>query len=554
MWLALNMPETLSDRYAELLSGNYDCADRIVLNAYFRMGHTAGGFRVWWRTLTGSEETLDNTHLMRMAGRFSRRVHGYAKAEAIPLVHCQAGQHKHELAEEYLAKTQIAQGLFLILVGRAQAPVWDVTTNHHHIEPKRPMPYVNHYSFHILDPEWGHITIKISGHPPFPAQVILNGHEYVACQAAKAGIRFTKEGNCFTEISDAAGLARIADTLSGQQAIGRLQSVCERWIYSSCLCFGLELEEQKRSGFHYQYSNYQVEYSRNLIFSSGREMDEVFQALIDRSRVLLDLQKVKTILGSHRRPKFHWRKNNSAQWEVAVEKPAYDLTIFKLHCGKLTLKIYTKGERLLRIEVVVHNTGALQCGRSLEKFPQILMQARGILQRFMDALSCIDQCFIADSMLEELPAPSSVGKTKVGGIDLNKARMRWVVEAVIALCVSPSPQGFTASELARQVRLLSNQAESDYGSRPAAYDLKKLRAKNLVQRIGQTRRYQSTASGLRAMVAVVVLRNKAIKPLLVAAQRRRKSRGAQNPRPIDRHYETIRMAMQGVFDELGLAA
>ena len=97
-----------------------------------------------------------------------------------------------------------------------------------------------------------------------------------------------------------------------------------------------------------------------------------------------------------------------------VEKPAYDLTIFKLHCGKLTLKIYTKGERVLRIEVVVHNTGALHCGRSLEKFSQILILARDILQRFMDALSCIDQCFIADSMLEELPAPSSVGKTKVG--------------------------------------------------------------------------------------------------------------------------------------------
>ena len=105
---------------------------------------------------------------------------------------------------------------------------------------------------------------------------------------------------------------------------------------------------------------------------------------------------------------------------------------------------------MLRIEVVVHNTGTLQCGRSLEKFPQILMLARDILQRFVDALSCIDQCFIADSMLEELPAPSSVGKTKVGGIDLNKARMRWVVEALIALGVSPSARGFTASELARR--------------------------------------------------------------------------------------------------------
>jgi len=32
---------------------------------------------------------------------------------------------------------------------------------------------VNHYSFHILDRDWGHLTIKISGHPPFPAQVML---------------------------------------------------------------------------------------------------------------------------------------------------------------------------------------------------------------------------------------------------------------------------------------------------------------------------------------------------------------------------------------------
>jgi len=40
------------------------------------------------------------------------------------------------------------------------------------------------------------------------------------------------------------------------------------------------------------------------------------------------------------------------EWEVAVERPTYDLTIFKLHCGKLTLKIYTKGERVLRIEAV----------------------------------------------------------------------------------------------------------------------------------------------------------------------------------------------------------
>ena len=94
---------------------------------------------------------------------------------------------------------------------------------------------------------------------------------------------------------------------------------------------------------------------------------------------------------------------------------------------------------------------------------------KSVLERFADALSCIDQCFIADEMLEQLPAASRVGKTIVGGIDLNKARMRRVIEALLAL--SSSPNGFTASEVAARVRALSKQSPSQYGPRHAAYDL-----------------------------------------------------------------------------------
>jgi len=110
MYSMQDMPESLSDRYADLLTGSYDCVDRIVLNAYFRMGHDPGGFRLWWRALTGSDDTLDNTHLMRLAGRFSRRIRGYAKAKRIPVVDCRAGERKHDLAEEYLAKKTSPRG------------------------------------------------------------------------------------------------------------------------------------------------------------------------------------------------------------------------------------------------------------------------------------------------------------------------------------------------------------------------------------------------------------------------------------------------------------
>jgi hypothetical protein len=80
------------------------------------------------------------------------------------------------------------------------------------------------------------------------------------------------------------------------------------------------------------------------------------------------MHKSTTLLAPRKPHAVFWRMvimQRSAEWEVAVERPVYDLTIFK-HCGKLTLKCYTKGERVLRIEAMVHNTQQLDCGRSLE--------------------------------------------------------------------------------------------------------------------------------------------------------------------------------------------
>jgi hypothetical protein len=112
-------------------------------------------------------------------------------------VYCAPGERKHEIADEHLSSTQGKPGLFLVLVSKAPALVWEAqmtgTGKLGQLVPKEPWPYVNHYSFHILDPDWGHVTIKMSGHPPFGAQVILNGHEYVAAQAQKAGVGFTKQ-------------------------------------------------------------------------------------------------------------------------------------------------------------------------------------------------------------------------------------------------------------------------------------------------------------------------------------------------------------------------
>ena len=336
------MADDFAARYAGLLAGSYDCVDRIVLNAYYPMGNTAGGFRTWWRRLIGGSDAeadavLDNTHLMRLAGRFARRVRAWAADNAVPVIDCKAGERKHLIAEEYLRTHSVGPGVFMVLVSKAPAMVWDVRRSADgtvigNLARKR--TYVNHYSFHIMDRQWGHLTIKMAGHAPFGAQVLLNGHEYVAVAAQGEGIGFTKEGNCFTGTTDPAGLAQIADTLSQDAAAGRLSQVTGRWIYTGCLVFGLDLADQQRTCFTYAYSVYQVEYSRNLLFHSGRQMEDIFDAVVDRTRSRLDVPQVITLFGAKTRPRTA-RGRRPPRLEVAIETPAYDLTKFKVHSGNL---------------------------------------------------------------------------------------------------------------------------------------------------------------------------------------------------------------------------
>jgi len=170
--------DDFTERYRNLLTGWYDCVDRIVLNAYYPMGNTAGGFRTWWRRLIGGSDAeadavLDNAHLMRLPGRFARRVRAWAKANAVPVIECRAGERKHQIAEEYLAGHSVGPGVFMILVARARATVWKVKRSAAGVigNLEKKTEYVNHYSFHIMDPAWGHLVIKMSGHPPPGAQV-----------------------------------------------------------------------------------------------------------------------------------------------------------------------------------------------------------------------------------------------------------------------------------------------------------------------------------------------------------------------------------------------
>jgi hypothetical protein len=262
---------------------------------------------------------------------------------------------------------------------------------------------------------------------------------------------------------------------------------------------------------------------------------------------------VKTIFGSKHRPLFQWKKGRtSPRCEAVVERPVYDLTIFKVHFGKLTVKMYSKGECVLRIEVIVHNTKQLHCRRRIDQLPQIIALLKGILERFLKVLRGIDISFIDNGRLETWPLASKVGQTRVGGIDVNRPRMRAVMEGVIGLSVNPP--GFTASDLAGRVKEILGDSIPDYDARRASYDLKKLRGKDLIRRIKRSRFYEASPEGLRAMAGFIVLREKVLIPLLAGAGNRKPGRKPSNRFEIDVHYENIQREMQNIFETIGIAA
>ncbi len=486
--------DDLSLHYQEKLEDQYDCIDRIVVNGYIGKLQIPGGFRNWYRDFNGDDKDLNQNRLIKFAGRFSRRIYAFAEKKGIPIIECKTEERKNLIANEYLPEDKNNCGLFLILKGRASANIWEIATSKTgSINIQRKLSFVNHYYFHIMDKHWGHVTIRMCSHPPFNCMIILNGHEFTERKLIEKNISFEKTDNCFTAYDNGSTLTQVADTCS----IGQLEGVCNRWI-SGCLWFGIDYDAQQRTDLKFKYSIYQVEYSRNLLFKCGSQLDQVYQSIIDQTRRNLNVERIKTMFGKKYRP--HYRKSGNSALRVSIEIPDYNLTVFKIHFGALTLKLYDKGERTLRAEVVVHNAKDLKCKRGLEHFGIICEKLKSIMQCFLNNLLHAHVSMISDNELQNLVSCQKKGKQKISGINPFKKIDVCVMHAVMAVCYKPF--GFsTANVIQKLIKMYGLKLKPTQ----VAYVLKKLKAKRIILTEKGKRKYHISSNGLQIILGIIVI-------------------------------------------------
>ena len=92
---------------------------------------------------------------------------------------------------------------------------------------------------------------------------------------------------------------------------------------------------------------------------------------------------------------------------------------------------------------------------------------------------------------------------------------------------SPDPHGFAVGDFAAKVHAITGTSSAAYSVRQAAYDLRKLRGKQLVDKLARTRRYRDPPLAARTIAALLALRDQVIAPILAAV---RSPRLDANPR------------------------
>jgi hypothetical protein len=205
---------------------------------------------------------------------------------------------------------------------------------------------------------------------------------------------------------------------------------------------------------------------------------------------------------------------------------------------------------VLRVEATCHNAAELGCGSVLGRLPDIIGRLGEMAGRFCTTLDCASVGSLTDGFLDELPRPATLGATRVGGIDLGSLRARRAMAAIAAL--SAAPKGFSVADLVAKVQRLSGQGTDSYSARQAAYDLRKFRAKHLVDKPGRARRYHVTPEALSTITAVTIIRDKVLAPLLGEVRKPRRVVTRKNWTPIEHDYEKLRSGMEDLFGHLGI--
>jgi len=539
------------DRLSELLGHHvqfsYTALDRIVLNGYIERLQRPETLVHFFHQVAGVS-CIEPAVLSQRTDRYKGWVRSYTGDHQIPVLPAAKGQRKEDLVLPYYRRLQGAEGVACVLTSMEQGRTFVSYTprfappsgdpNYRLIKACRKQ--FPHYYFYVLDPVMGPMSLRVATYFPFNVTCYLNGHSFIAPELTRQGIAFQKEDNAFLGVADVAALQAAADRLTPEV----LRQRCDHWAEQLTPRFS----DREREAINpvYRYSIAQIELATDVIFKRAAPLRALFQRAVDIGLLLGGADQATHLFGRRINRRYQ------GKLQTVLDRRNEGQPVLRSYYQTSFAKLYVRSYRLLRAETCINNTYHLGIGRRLENLPALTERMATTNRRYLDWQAELLDSTVDTGQLAELTQPTLVGRRRIPGIKLHDDRVMRLLEALL------HPAGLVADWTSRDAlaRVLQRHqlAETDYRLSQLRYDLSKLRAKGLVERIGKTRRYRLTTLGLKLGVLLVKARTRLLGPLCTLATEARRRLPTRNPSAVEAAMRQLDADFNTLCQTLGLVA
>jgi hypothetical protein len=541
------------DRLSELLGQAvqfaYTCWDRIVLSGYIERLQRPENLIYFFQDVVGIK-CIEPAVLEQRTNAYRSWVRRMTDEQGIPVLVAPRGVRKEELVEPYYRRLKDSQGVACVLTSLEQGrtfvsymPRWKVPSgdaNYRFIKACRKQ--FLHYYWYVLDPVMGPMSVRVASYFPFNVTCYLNGHSFVARELQHDGVRFRKADNAFLAAGDVSALQAAADRLMP----ALLQRRCNYWVRRLVPVFSPAEREALRPG--YRYSMAQMELATDVVFKRSAPLTALFRRACELGVLVGGANRTTHLFGRR------INRQYQGKLQTVLDQREVGHPVLRWYYQTSFAKQYVRGDqhgdRILRTETCSNDTRHFDVGRRLENFPLLRDKLAATNERCLAEQAELLASAVDTGQLAALAEPTLIGQRRIPGLKLHDDRVIRLLETLL------HPGGFvrdwTSRELHTRVVARHRLADDDYRLSQLRYDLNKLRAKGLVQRIGNTRRYCITPMGLKLGVLLVKLRMRLLGPLTSLLRQPQPHATPRQFNPVDAAYREIDTALDHLSAALGL--
>jgi hypothetical protein len=532
------------EHHRDSIRFEYSCFDRILLNAIIQPLQQPAiivGFLGRYRQVPA----VTKAYFRHVSESYHRWVEDLAGTGGIQIVEPPKGVRREQWVEPFYRALGERDGIAVILKSRENARVavsYATPSGGNRIAVGS--RFVWQYYFYLRDPDFGRLFVRVCPYFPFNARLCLNGHEWLARQLERQAITCRQAGNAFLACSEPTRLQQLADLLAPQQ----IADCARRWL-TELVPFFTDFE-RRAGGCNHRLFVSQVEYCTNLVFEERAALDRLAERLLDLNRGIGRPDKLSVVFGRR------ITKSYAGGLKTQIADHHLGNPVIRSEYKRGSIKQYVRDLALLRTETTSYHTPDLGVAKSVERLPQLRQVMGAINERYLQAQQDVLETYVDRGHLGRLRAATvSPSGRRTPGLKLDDPRLLAVMQALTRFVHLARGGRFRTRDLHQATAEALGQTTQTYSPARLRYDLGKLRAKGLVQRVAGTQTYQLTPDGFRVCVLFLKLFHRIYAPLTAAAldpvahdTRLPEERHST----LDRLYSAVDRALDLLLAQLGL--